>query len=116
MQHRYVELFYDGPYGSAAPSSGGDPGGWGQGMSAGSSGSMSGGGMGGNNGMQGGNSGGMGMGGAGGMNSVGFPSQMSGADNNDYGAYWNSSRSQWNTTEFFKFALYKSISWNERIV
>ena len=56
-------------------------------MSAGSSGSMPGGGMGGNNGMPGGNSGGMGMGGAGGMNSVGFPSQMSGADNNDYGAY-----------------------------
>ena len=86
MQHRYVELFYDGPVGSAAPSTGVDTGGWGQGMSAGSSGAMTGG-MGGNNGMAAGNSSGMGMGGSGGMNSVGFANQMPGAEGNDYGAY-----------------------------
>ena len=86
MQHRYVELFYDGPYGSEAPSAGVDAGGWGQGMSAGSSGAMPGV-MGGNNGMAAGNSAGMGMGGSGGMNSVGFSNQMPGAEGNDYGAY-----------------------------
>ena len=87
MQHRYVELFYDGPVGSAPPSSGGNAGGWGQGMSGGGSGNMPGG-MPGNNGMGGpGHSAGMGMGGAGGMNSVGFSSQMSGSEGNDYGAY-----------------------------
>jgi len=87
MQHRYVELFYDGPYGNPPPGTGGDAGGWGQGMPSGSGGSMPGGGMGGNHGMPGGNAGGMGMGGAGGMNSVGFPSQMSGGNNRDYGGY-----------------------------
>ena len=87
MQHRYVELFYDGPYGSNADSGPrGDAGGWGQAMPPGTSSAM-GGGMMGNNGMGGGNSVAMGMGGAGGMNSVGFSSQMSGNEGNDYGAY-----------------------------
>jgi heterogeneous nuclear ribonucleoprotein F/H len=86
MQHRYVELFYDGPVGAAATNTGAEAGGWGQGMSAGSSGEMSGA-MGANNVMNVGSSTGMGMGGAGGMNSVGFSSQMSEAEGNDYGAY-----------------------------
>lgn len=74
MQHRYVELFYDGPAGTGGEVAQSDN--WEQGMPSGSGPGMSSGGMGGGSGM-----------GMGGMNSVGFSSQMPGSGGEDYGTY-----------------------------